>query len=88
MNSIYSTEPAVGPAEPRIYPEHFVTTGSPDAIGRISFEANGEVDFEVLDRADGASLLFQHESVETLDSRQLDEAYAAFIAVMTSNRGQ
>ena len=53
------------------------------ATGRISFWATGEVDFEVLDRADGVSLLFRHESVETLDSRQLDDAYTEFIAAMT-----
>ena len=56
---------------------------SDPAIGRISFWVTGEVDFEVLDRADGESLLFRHETVETLDSRQLDEAYAAFMAAMT-----
>ena len=57
---------------------------SDSATGRISFWATGAIDFEVLDRADGVSLLFRHESVETLDSRQLDDAYAEFIAVMTS----
>lgn len=58
------------------------------AIGRISFWVTGQVDFEVLDRADGAPLLLRHETVGTLDSRPLNEAYAAIIAVMRSNRGQ
>jgi len=53
------------------------------AIGRITFWVTGEVDFEVLDCADGESLLFRHETVETLDTLQLDEAYDAFIAATT-----
>jgi hypothetical protein len=57
--------------------------GSDFAIGRITFWVTGQVDFEVLDCADGESLLFRHEIVETLDTRQLDEAYDAFIAATT-----
>jgi hypothetical protein len=56
---------------------------SDPAIGRIIFWVTGEVDLEVLDGADGESLLFRHETVESLDSRQLEEAFAAFMAAMT-----
>lgn len=61
---------------------------SVSTIGRISFWVSGEVDFEVLDRADGASLLFRHETVETLDSCQLEEAYVAFIEAMRGGRNR
>jgi hypothetical protein len=61
---------------------------SVSAIGRICFWVTGQVDFEVLDRADGVPLLLRHETVETPDSRQLDEMYGVFIAVMTSDREQ
>jgi len=64
-------------------PAAFADFASKFAIGRITFWVTGEVDFEVLDCSDGESLLFRHETVETLDARQLDEAYDAFIAATT-----
>ena len=61
---------------------------SDSRVGRINFWVTGEVDFEVLDRADGASLFFRNETIEALHARQLDEAYAAFIVAMAGEKSR
>jgi hypothetical protein len=53
-------------------------------IGRISFWATGEVDFEVLRRSDGEFALFRHESVPSLQTVELDYAYDEFVNAMRS----
>jgi hypothetical protein len=53
-------------------------------IGRISFWATGEVDFEVLRRSDGKFALFRHESVPSLQTAELDYAYDEFVNAMRS----
>ena len=53
-------------------------------IGRISFWATGEVDFEVLRRSDGEFALFRHESVPSLQTAELDYAYDEFVNAMRS----
>jgi hypothetical protein len=55
---------------------------SVDTLGRISAWVSGEVDFEVLRRANGEDLFQHHESVSTFTSQALEYAYDSFLKHM------
>jgi hypothetical protein len=48
------------------------------AMGRISIWVSGEVDFEILRVSDGQTIYSRHESILTLSSTLLEDAFTEF----------